>query len=270
MWYAISMQDIYQTFEINRIKEKLLEYSRTELGKEYIDDLKMFSRSEDVQTALEDLKEVMSIILRYGVMPISTSANALYLIQMAKKTALLTPRDLNLIAEDVITSQKIAKFIEKIDFLYPRVKTKVAKFVDLSSLEKEIHRVITNSLTIADKATPELADLRRKIKKAETNLHQKVASLSLTYSSYLNDTNATIRDGHFVLPVKSIEKNKVLGIVYDISDSGATTFIEPMEIVQINNEITSLKVEENEECRKILKALTALVLLQEGEIINNN
>jgi len=270
MWYAITMQDIYQTFEINKIKEKLLEYSRTELGKEYIDDLKMFSHSEDVQTALEDLKEVMSIILRYGVMPISTSANALYLIEMAKKTALLTPRDLNLIAEDVITSQKIAKFIEKIDFLYPRVKAKVAKFVDLSSLEKEIHRVITNSLTIADKATPELADLRRKIKKAETNLHQKVASLSLTYSSYLNDTNATIRDGHFVLPVKSIEKNKVLGIVYDISDSGATTFIEPMEIVQINNEITSLKVEENEECRKILKALTALVLLQEGEIINNN
>lgn len=270
MWYAISMQDIYQTFEIHRIKEKLLEYAKTELGKEYIDELTMFSTSEQVQSSLEDLKEVMSIIVRYGVMPIATSANALYLIETAKKTALLTPRDLNLIAEDVITSQKIAKFIEKIDLLYPLIKAKVAKFVDLSSLEKEIHRVITNSLTIADKATPELYDIRKKIKKAEATLHERVASLSLTYSSFLNDSNATIRDGHFVLPVKTVDKNKVLGIVYDISDSGATTFIEPMEIVQINNELTSLKVEENEECRKILKALTALVLLQEGEIINNN
>ncbi|HNX16687.1 MAG TPA: hypothetical protein PKO28_04995, partial [Bacilli bacterium] len=270
MWYAIFMQDIYQTFEINRIKEHLLEYAKTELGKEYIADLVMLSSHELVQEAIEDLKEVMSVIFRFGPMPIATSANALYLIDMAKKTALLTPRDLNLIAEDVLTSQKIIKFIEKIDVSYPRVKAKVAKFVDLSSLEKEIHRVITNSLTIADKATPELYELRRKIKKAENELHQKVATLSLTYSSFLNDTNATIRDGHFVLPVKTVEKSKVLGIVYDISDSGMTTFIEPMEIVQINNEITSLKVEENDECRKILKGLTALVLLQEGEIINNN
>ena len=74
MWYAISMQDIYQTFEIHRIKEKLLEYAKTELGKEYIDELTMFSTSEQVQSSLEDLKEVMSIIVRYGVMPIATSA----------------------------------------------------------------------------------------------------------------------------------------------------------------------------------------------------
>ena len=72
------------------------------------------------------------------------------------------------------------------------------------------------------------------------------------------------------MPVKTVDKSKVLGIVYDVSDSGATTFIEPMEIVQINNEMTSLKVEENEEIRKILKGLTALVLIQEKEILHNN
>ena len=77
----------------------------------------MFSRSEDVQTALEDLKEVMSIILRYGVMPISTSANALYLIQMAKKTGLTySSRSQSHRWKMSSTSQKIAKFIEKIDF----------------------------------------------------------------------------------------------------------------------------------------------------------
>lgn len=264
------MQDIYQTFEFNKIQESIKEYAKTELGKEMIDSLKMLPSLKEVNEALLDLNEMISITNRFGIMPISTSANALYLIDLAKKTALLTPRDLNLIADDVLTSQAILKFIDKIDVSYPRIKSKISSFLDLSPLEKEIHRVVTPSLTISDKASPELKQIRDKIRRLESNLQQKVATLAFTYSKYLNDDNATIRDGHFVLPVKTVEKSKVIGIVYDVSDSGATTFIEPMEIVQLNNELTSLKVEENEEIRKILKSLTALVLIQEKEIIHNN
>ena len=264
------MQDIYQTFEFSKIQESIKEYSKTELGREYIADLKMFSSLNEIKESLADLNEMVSVVNRFGIMPINTSANALYLIGLAKKTGLLTPRDLNLIADDVLTSQAILKFFKKIDVSYPRLNSKIMTFEDLSSLEKEIHRVITSSLTISDKATPELKAIRDKIRRLENSLQQKIASLSFTYSKFLNDDNATIRDGHFVLPVKTTEKSKVLGIIYDVSDSGATTFIEPMEIVQINNELTSLKVEENEEIRKILKALTSLVLLQEKEIIHNN
>ena len=264
------MQDIYQTFEFNKIQESIKEYAKTEIGREMIDSLKMLSNQKEVTEALLDLNEMISIVNRFGVMPIATSANALYLINLAKKTALLTPRDLNLIADDVLTSKAILKFIDKIDVSYPRIKSKTDTFEDLSSLEKEIHRVITPSLTISDKATPELKEIRDKLRRLESSLQQKVASLAFTYSKYLNDDNATIRDGHYVLPVKTVEKSHVLGIVYDVSDSGATTFIEPMEIVQINNQLTSLKVEENEEIRKILKGLTSLVLLQEKEIIHNN
>ncbi|MCQ2800986.1 MAG: Smr/MutS family protein [Bacilli bacterium] len=264
------MQNIYQTFEFNKIKSSILEYSKTELGQEYIDSLEMMTSSKEVSSALEDLKEMMSIIVRFGVMPIATSANALKLIEMAKKTALLTPRDLNLIADDVLTSQKISSFLKKIDLSYPRTSQRASGFYDLSNLEKEIHRVITNALTVADNATPELKEIRAKLKKAEATLNSRIASLAFSYSIYLSGDNATIRDGHFVLPVKTVDKNKVPGIIYDVSDSGNTTFIEPMEIVQMNNLITSLKVEENEEVRKVLKALTSLVLLQEGEIIANN
>ena len=264
------MQNIYETFEFNKIKEHLLEYAKTELAKVYIDELKMFESSEAMKNALEDLKEISSIITRFGPLPIHNSANALVLIDLAKKTGLLTPRDLSLIAEDVLTITKISAFLKKIDNLYPRINKLTEGFIDLSNLEKEIHRVITNSLTVADHASPDLYQIRHQLKKAEANLQSKIASLAFAYGKYLNDDNITIRDGHFVLPVKTVDKNKVNGIVYDVSDSGNTTFIEPLEIVQINNEITALKVQENEEIRKILKALTALVLLQEGEIINNN
>ena len=264
------MQDIYQTFEFEKIKEKINEYAKTDLGKVYISELSLIDSFNTLKERLEDLREIDSIIVRFGPLPIHTSANALYLIDLAKKTGLLTPRDLHLIAEDVLTSQNIVKYFQKIDVSYPRSASKVASFNDLSALEKEIHRVITNSLTIADNATPELKEIRSKIRRVEANLTSKVASLSLTYSQYLNGDDPTIRDGHLVLPVKTVEKSKVVGIVYDVSTSGATTFIEPMEIVQLNNELTALHVEEQEECRKILKQLTALVLLQEGEIIANN
>ena len=264
------MQDIYATFEFYKIQESIKEFAKTELGREKIDSLKMLPSFNDVKSSLLDLDEMMAIITRFGPMPIATSANAIYLIDLAKKTALLTPRDLNLIADDVLTSQAIVKYFNKIDVSYDRIKNKIETFNDLSSLEKEIHRVITNSLTVSDKASPELKEIRDKIRRLESSLQQKVASLAFTYSKYLNDDNATIRDGHFVLPVKTVDKSKVLGIVYDVSDSGATTFIEPMEIVQINNQLTSLKVEENEEVRRILKALTALVLLQEKEVLHNN
>ena len=264
------MQDIYQTFEFNKIKEHILEYAKTELAKVYIDELKMFENQEAIKNALLDLNEVSSIIVRFGPLPINNSANALVLIDMAKKTGLLTPRDLHLIAEDVLTINKISAFLKKIENGYPRIVEITQGFMDLTNLEKEIHRVITNSLTVADHATPTLYQIRTKLKKVEAELQQKIASIALSYAKYLNDDNITIRDGHFVLPVKTVDKSRINGIVYDVSDSGNTTFIEPLEIVQINNEITALKVQENEEVRKVLKALTALVLLQESEIITNN
>ena len=264
------MQNIYETFEFNKIKEAILEFNRTELGKVFVEEMSMLPNEKEVNDALLDLDEIMSIITRYGPLPISNSANALKLIDIAKKTALLTPRDLHLIAEDVLTAGRLATFLNKLDSNYSRSKSYIEKFFDLTSLEREIHRVITNALTVADNASAKLKEIRSKLKLAERNLEQKVASLAITYGSYLNDDNATIRDGHFVLPVRTVDKSKVSGIVYDVSDSGATTFIEPLEIVNINNEITALKVEENDEVRRILKELTSLCLLQEKEIINNN
>ena len=264
------MQDIYSTFEFNRILESISEYSKTELGKEYIANLKMFSSFEETKYALDDLNEMTSLILRFGPLPINNSANAVKLIEMAKKTGLLTPRDLHLLANDVITLNEVKTYLKQVDVSYPRLQTKVNHYFDLTTLEKEIHRVVNNALAVDDHASDRLFEIRTKLKKLENSLNVKAASLVFTYSQYLSDDNITIREGHFVLPVKTVNKNKVTGVIYDVSDTGNTTFIEPLEIVTMNNEITSLKVEENDEVRKILKTLTALVLLQENEILTNN
>ena len=264
------MQDFYQTFEFNKIKDAILGYSKTEKGKEYIDSLSFLSDKEEIVRSLDTLKEMMNLISRYSPLPIHNSVSLLKQIEIAKKTALLTPIDLNYISNDIETSIKLSTQLEKIKGQFPLLDELCSNFKDLTSLNKEIKRVITPSLTVSDNASPELKEIRHKIKTLEASLNSKVNNLAFNYSSYLSDNTVTIREGHFVLPVKTAYKNKVLGIIYDVSDSGNTTFIEPLEIVQINNDIASYKINENEEVRKILKSLTSLVLLQEEEIITNN
>lgn len=264
------MQDIYQTFEFHKIKEMISEFAKTEKGQENISNLKMYASLDELKTSLSELEEVMSLITRFSAFPISTSANMIKLMELAKKTAMLSPRDLSLVREDILTSRKLLTYFKKVGDSYPLISSYISRFVDLDSLEKEIKKTITPSLTVDDRASSKLSEIRQQLKKLEATLNSRIASISLSYSSYLNDENATIRDGHFVLPVKTNYKNKVLGIVYDVSSSGNTTFIEPLEIVQINNDIAALKAEENEEVRRILKALTNLVLLQEEEVMSNN
>ncbi len=264
------MLDIYETLEFKKIQEQILEFCKTEKGKEFVLSLKMSTSKDDVKKNLDELQEMVDLISRYGEFPLSSSVTILKLIEIAKKTAMMTPSDLNHVLNDIETSDKIIAYYKKNGESFPLIGEKINSMKDLSSLRSAIKRTITPSLTVSDNASPLLKEIRRKIKTLEAGLTSKVNSLSYNYSTYLSDNNVTIRDGHFVLPVKTAYKNKILGIIYDVSDSGNTTFIEPLEIVQINNDIANKRYEENEEVRKILKELTALVLLQEDEVIHNN
>ena len=264
------MQNIYQTFEFDRIKDSIYPYLKSERSRNALEALAMSDNFEYLESILLDLKEMMDLVRRYGDLPLSPSLDAIRLIEEAKKASILSIRDISMIGEDIKASIVLFTFFKKIGFQYPRLSNKTNNFKDLSNLKKEIDRVISPSLLIKDDASEQLKSIRNDIRKSEALLQKKITVISLSYTSYLNDENATLRDGHLVLPVKTAFKSKVPGIIYDVSDSGNTTFIEPLEIVQINNEITSLKLLEQEEIRRILKALTGLILLQEEEIIINN
>ena len=264
------MLDTYHTLEFIRIQEAINEYTKTEKGKDLVFSLSLKTDKDQIKQSLNELDEMMNLISRFGPLPISSSVEVLRLIDLAKKTALLTPSDLNHILNDIVTSDKLISHFKKVGSSFELLSASINSMHDLSNLEKAIKKVITPSLTVSDNASAKLKEIRQKIKSLEASLNSKVSSLSYHYSSYLNDSNVTIREGHFVLPVKTGYKNKVLGIIYDVSDSGNTTFIEPLELVQLNNDIASKKIEENEEVRKILKELTALVLLQEEEVVHNN
>ena len=126
-------------------------------------------------------------------------------------------------------------------------------------LEEKIRRCIPDEDTIADAASPELADIRRHMRAAQAKsrqILQKIIS-SPSYAKVLQETIITQRDGRFVVPVKAEQKGNLPGLVHDISSSGATVFVEPMGVVQANNEYVELEAKEQKEIERILAELSA-------------
>ncbi len=136
-------------------------------------------------------------------------------------------------------------------------------------LEDKIHGAILDEETIADTASSELADIRRKMRltaaKGRQILQRMIASPS--YGKVLQEALITQRDGRFVVPVKAEYKGSIPGLVHDISSSGATLFVEPMGVVQANNELRELQAREEKEIDRILRQLSAECAAQMSNIL---
>ena len=264
------MKNLYDTLEFNKIQEKLNLYIKTEVGKNLVNTLELSTDFFLLQKELSFVEEMMNLIVRFGTLPINNSSDLAIKIGFAKKGGILTPKDLNDIAEDIETSSKVISFVKKCEGNYENIKDFIKDFNILNHLSNSIKGVISPSLTIYDNASSKLKSIRTKIVSTQQELTARINSLVRTYSSILSDGNITLRNDHFVLPVKTTEKNKIQGIIHDVSNTGETTFIEPNSIVELNNKIYVLKLEEQEEIKRILLELTKEVLSYENEILTNN
>ena len=134
-------------------------------------------------------------------------------------------------------------------------------------LESAIDRAIQAEDMIADEASPALADIRRKIRQTNNKIKDILQSYTgSTRASYLQDNVVTMRNGRYVIPVKAEYKNDVKGLVHDTSSSGATLFVEPMAVIEANNELRTLQSREDREIERILSELSAAVSEQSGII----
>ena len=128
----------------------------------------------------------------------------------------------------------------------------------LTLLSTEIRRCILSEDEISDDASPNLRRIRRSIKSCEEKIHSQLISLvNGSYRTYLQDAVITMRDGRYCLPVKAEAKSQVPGMVHDQSSSGSTLFIEPLAVVNLNNEYKALLIKEKEEIEVITILLIA-------------
>ena len=137
------------------------------------------------------------------------------------------------------------------------------------TLENAIKRAIVSDELIADDASPALSDIRRKMRRLNSKIKDELQGYvkSGTHAKYLQDNIVTMRNGRYVIPVKSEYKNEVKGLIHETSSSGATMFIEPIAVVEANNELRLLEGQEKDEIERILAALTSQVLVISDRLI---
>ena len=159
------------------------------------------------------------------------------------------------------TSRLIKKFLLKTKEKYPLIRERAEKIQTFSELEKEIIQCIDEDGVVLDRASPELRKIRRDIIKKEQALKNKLETIirSSRFAAIIQEPLITVRQNRYVIPVKQEKKAKFPGIVHDKSDSGATLFIEPFVVVELNNLLRQLIKDEEQEILKILQRITSLI-----------
>ncbi len=226
-----------------------------------------YERVEKLQTQTEDAKRLASV---KGTPSFGFVKDVGASLERAEKDAVLTMRELLDIA-DVL---RIARTLRDYNFTDKRFETALDEIFDRleanPALEKRITRTIIAEDMIADEATPELAEIRRKKRSAADRIKETLQHYtSGAHSQYLQENIVTTRGGRYVIPVKSEHRGEIKGLIHDTSASGATLFIEPMAVVEANNALRELEIAEKHEIERILAELSALCAQNAAQISLN-
>ena len=244
--------------ELDQILSRLADCAGSEDGKAACLGLKPISDLEDVKMLLDETSAAWDLSARKGYPYFSGISNISASLDRANKGGSLHPKELLAVGHLLRTARNVRGYIaddEKPTILEPLFKA----ITPNKYLEDKILGAILSEEEIADNASPALADIRRHMRIQSAKIKdslQKVIS-SPAYSKYLREPIITIRQGRYVVPVKSECKNDVPGLVHDVSATGSTYFVEPMSAVNANNALKELEIKEKKEIERILAELSA-------------
>ncbi len=251
-----------RTLEFDKICALLENYAETEGAKVMARNLRP---SEDTYTVLRrqrrttDARRLADI---KGAPSFGRIRDVAAACERAEKGAVLSPREL-LDCANVLRTARMLQDYHLGNHPFDTVLDEVFdRLIPNRPLEERISRAIPAEDMIADEASPLLADIRRKIRNENARIKETLQKLISGNSRYLQENIVTMRGGRYVIPVKAECKAEVKGLIHDTSSTGATIFIEPMAVVDANNEIRILQTKEEREIERILAELSAAV----GEI----
>ena len=252
----------YQLLELSAVLNLLSQQASLELTKEAAINLRPFSDIETVKHELEKTDEAVILSAKYASPSFGKATNPYSLLTRCEVGAVLTMAELLAVLDSLRVIRKVKEWQINIS------DHKIVKLLDLFEglipnkyLEDLISTSIKNEDEMYDNASTELAEIRRKIRRESAKIKDKLDSVVKNHSKakYLQEAIVTQRDGRYVVPVKAEYKNEIPGILHDTSSSGATLFIEPMSVVESNNEIRVLQTREKEEIDRILAELSMKV-----------
>ena len=247
-----------KTLEFGVILNMLADHAVSERAKNKSLALKPFLNESQCLQKMIDTTEARKILESIGAPPLSVMKEIDKIFDLAVKEALLFPEQLTSVASFINSCRRMKIYLKKAESLNVSLAGIGESFHLLDELYYEIDRSIRND-AVEDNASPALRDLRRKIENCKSSIKEKLESLLRNRKEYFADDYVVTRNGRFVLPVKKEYKNQIDGSVIDVSGKGGTYFIEPSSVRKLQDEITLLQIAEENEVRRILYALTALV-----------
>lgn len=250
-----------RVLEYYKIKNEIKKYTQTSAAKDIIDNLKPYDNIFEMKEHLEETEEALKLLAKKGSAPFEGAYDARDAISRAGKGSTLMPVQLLKISNIQKCARRFKEYIshneEEESF---RVIEDICEgIVPLRTLENSIFNAIIGEEEISDRASTALFNIRRSLRDKTASVKNKVNSLVRSYSNFLQENIYTIRGDRYVIPVKAEYKAQVPGLVHDQSSSGATLFIEPIGLVNLNNEIKEIMLKEQAEISRILEELSQKV-----------
>ena len=244
--------------EFNKITEMLADMASTEGARAKARSLMPTDDYDTVILRARHTDDAKRLINSKGYPTFSAPESVLSSAERAYKGAVLSPKELLDIASLLYSARMMQDYI-KTDRLFETSLDELFDRILVSrTLEDRIKKSVLNEEMIADEASAELADIRRSIRTANNKIKETLQGyIGGARIKYLQENIVTMRNGRYVVPVKAEYRNEIKGLVHDTSASGATVFIEPMAVVDANNELKSLAAKEKYEIEKILAELSA-------------
>lgn len=253
------MNKNFKTLELDIILDKLANECTCDDAKDLALSLKPCTDLSEVELLLSQTEDAFSLLARFGAPSFSGLKNVNNPLHRAAAGGSLNPKELLDIAYCLRALRALNDWYghcsgirTNLDFFFEGIA--VNKY-----LETKIFSCIINEEEISDSASPELADIRRKIRAKESSIRDKLDAMihSAHYQKYLQEAIVTQRNGRFVVPVKAECRSNVPGLVHDTSSTGSTVFVEPTSVVDANNDIKVLQGKERDEIMRILFELSA-------------
>ena len=260
---------VLKTLEFYKIINMLLDRSQSIIGKNVIKNSHISKELSEVQKLLDETDEAYRFIIKHRLPGISNIDNLDEDFKLIELGHFLLPKKLLEVWKLLNTSKSLKNIItEEESIEYNNIYSLLNSLNIYAQLERDLEVSIISAEEISDEASHELKRIRRMIKSKNDLIRDRLNQLIST-SDKLMDNIYTLRDGRYVVPVRSEFKNSFKGIVHDQSSSGQTVFIEPMFVIDLNNDLKKLEIEEEKEIERILREFSKRIYEILPQLITN-
>lgn len=258
------IERVCRILEYNKMKDQLMTYASSSLGKQRVKELTPSFQLEDIQFSQQKTYEGAKVIRLKGQAPLGGLRDIRASIKRAEIGGILNETDLLDISSTIYGSRRFKSFTEGLleDEIELAILPELAAgIISPGKLEEEINHAIDENGGVLDSASAQLRSVRQQIRSFESGIRSKLENITRSESGrkMLSDAIITIRNDRYVIPAKAEHRAHFGGMVHDQSASGATLFIEPEAVVQMNNQLREARVKEQQEIQRILQELSALV-----------